>query len=476
MGTEKTKTATYRSLSPAETRQLEQQGCTAEDWTRVEVVPDIDLRHVAHVHFSGTNRIGAFRKTVTLPGGVACHTGIRHATLHDTTVGDDCLIEHIHGYIAHYDIGTGCVLLRTDTLAMTGPSAFGNGTELSVMSESGGREIVMHDRLSAQEAYLQAMYRHDGTFIHNLRTMALDYAAQQTSTRGTVGDGAQIVRCGVIYNVRIGACSRLEGVTRLENGTINSLVDAPTVVGEGVIARDFILQSGCHITDGAMLTRCHVGQASAIGHGFSATDVYFACNCQAEHGEACAIWAGPYTVTHHKSTLLIGGMFSFMNAGSGTNQSNHAYKLGPRHHGVLERGCKTASGSHIAWPARVGAFSMVMGHCLPGTDSSEWPFPTSWNRARRTTSSPASPCAAWARCATSGNGLHAMAVPRKSLGWTRFPTRLSPPTRWGGCGRPYKPWRGWPDAIPKKSGKWNGTGCGSKGKPCGRDWSGIVWP
>ena len=374
MGTEKTKAATYRPLSPAETRQLEQQGCTAEDWKRVEVAPDIDLRHVTHVHFSGSNRIGAFRKTITLPGGVACHTGIRHATLHDTTVGDDCLIEHIHGYIAHYDIGTGCVLLRTDTLAMTGPSAFGNGTELSVMSESGGREIVMHDRLSAQEAYLQAMYRHDGAFIRNLRKLALDYAARQTSTRGTVGNGTQIVRCGVIYNVRIGACSRLEGATRLENGTINSLADAPTVVGEGVIARDFILQSGCHVTDGAMLTRCHVGQASVIGHGFSATDAYFACNCQAEHGEACAIWAGPYTVTHHKSTLLIGGMFSFMNAGSGTNQSNHAYKLGPRHHGVLERGCKTASGSHIAWPARVGAFSLVMGHCLPGTDSSEWPF------------------------------------------------------------------------------------------------------
>ena len=67
-------------------------------------------------------------------------------------------------------------------------------------------------------------------------------------------------------------------------------------------------------------------------------------------------------------------MFSFMNAGSGTNQSNHAYKLGPRHHGVLERGCKTASGSHISWPAHIGAFSLVMGHCAPGTDSSEWPF------------------------------------------------------------------------------------------------------
>jgi hypothetical protein len=39
--------------------------------------------------------------------------------------------------------------------------------------------------------------------------------------------------------------------------------------------------------------------------------------------------------------LLLAGLFSFFNAGSGTNQSNHLYKLGPVHQGVLERGCKT---------------------------------------------------------------------------------------------------------------------------------------
>ena len=50
-----------------------------------------------------------------------------------------------------------------------------------------------------------------------------------------------------------------------------------------------------------------------------------------------------------------------MNAGSGSNQSNHMYKLGPIHQGTLERGAKTTSDSYILWPARVGAFSLVMG-------------------------------------------------------------------------------------------------------------------
>ena len=123
-----------------------------------------------------------------------------------------------------------------------------------------------------------------------------------------------------------------------------------------------------------MLTRCFIGQACHLGHNYSASDSLFFSNCQEENGEACAIFAGPFTVTHHKSTLLIAGMFSFMNAGSGSNQSNHLYKLGPIHHGVMERGSKTASDSYVLWPAKVGAFSLVMGRHVCHQDTTVLPF------------------------------------------------------------------------------------------------------
>ena len=122
------------------------------------------------------------------------------------------------------------------------------------------------------------------------------------------------------------------------------------------------------------LTRCFVGQACHFGHNYSASDSLFFSNCQEENGEACAIFAGPFTVTHHKSTLLIAGMFSFMNAGSGSNQSNHMYKLGPIHQGAMERGAKTTSDSYILWPAKVGAFSLVMGRHVNNADTSNLPF------------------------------------------------------------------------------------------------------
>ena len=111
-----------------------------------------------------------------------------------------------------------------------------------------------------------------------------------------------------------------------------------------------------------------------MGHAYSASDSLFFSNCQEENGEACAIFAGPFTVTHHKSSLLIAGMFSFMNAGSGSNQSNHMYKLGPIHQGVLERGSKTASDSYVLWPSRIGAFSLVMGRHVTHSDTTNLPF------------------------------------------------------------------------------------------------------
>lgn len=50
------------------------------------------------------------------------------------------------------------------------------------------------------------------------------------------------------------------------------------------------------------------------------------------------------------------------------------YKLGPIHQGALERGAKTSSDSYILWPARIGAFSLVMGRHVNHPDTSDLPF------------------------------------------------------------------------------------------------------
>ncbi len=364
----------YRHLTKQEIAQLQAQQCRAGSWDSIQVAPDFTTDYIHNVRFSGDITLGIFAESFVREGGINMHSGIRNATLHNVSVGNNCLIENINNYIANYTIGERTIIDNCDLIVVDGKSSFGNGIDVAVLNETGGREVVITDKLSAHTAYIMALYRHRPQLIKRLREIAMYYSDKYSSDRGTIGTNVEISNSGVIKSVRIGDYCRIDGVNLLSNGSINSNIHAPVYMGHGVICNDFIISSGSKVDSGATLSRCFVGQACELGHNYSASDSLFFGNCQGENGEACAIFAGPYTVTHHKSTLLIAGMFSFMNAGSGSNQSNHMYKLGPIHQGTLERGAKTTSNSYILWPSRVGAFSLVMGRHISNSDTTNLPF------------------------------------------------------------------------------------------------------
>jgi carbonic anhydrase/acetyltransferase-like protein (isoleucine patch superfamily) len=364
----------YRKLTAKEIAQLQMQQCQAQDWNTIEVYEQFVPEYIHRVTFSGNIKLGQFDSVFVLDGGVRKHSGLYNSVIHNCEIGDNVLIEHVKNYIANCKIGHDTLIQDVDRILVDKRSTFGNGVEVAVLNETGGREVKINDKLSAHVAYILALYRHRPELIARLNTMIDFYSGKHASEIGEIGDNVEIIHTGLIRNVRIGNNARIEGARRLENGSINSNEYDPVHIGYGVIAEDFIICSGSQVEDGTMLTRCFVGQACQLGHAYSASDSLFFSNCQGENGEACAIFAGPYTVTHHKSTLLIAGMFSFMNAGSGSNQSNHMYKLGPIHQGIIERGGKTTSDSYILWPAKIGAFSLIMGRHYRNSDTSNMPF------------------------------------------------------------------------------------------------------
>ena len=364
----------YRSLTEAEILALQQNGCSSTNWDAVRVKEGFLPDHIRHTQFSGQIELGLFEKEFALAGGLKKHAGINHAVLHNCTVGDDVVIENVQNYIANYSIGDDCFIQNVDVIMVDGFTKFGNGVEVCVLNETGGREVHINDKLSAHFAYIYSLYRHRPVLIEKMKAIIDFYCDKHASDRGSIGDCCKIVNVGYIKNVRIGPHTKITGTMKLKNGSINSNEHDPVYIGRNVIAEDFIISSGTTIDGGSFITRCFVGQACHIDHGYSASDSLFFSNCQGENGEACALFAGPYTVTHHKSTLLIAGMFSFMNAGSGSNQSNHMYKLGPIHQGIVERGAKTTSNSYVMWPAKVGAFSLILGRHIQHADTSNLPF------------------------------------------------------------------------------------------------------
>ena len=366
----------YRPLTKLEIDALTANGCLCEDWGDVLVAwgDKSWTDRIVSVTFSGRIRMGSFEGSHDFPGGISLRNGVRNAFLHNVTLGDRVLIRKTGEYVANYEIGDDSLIDNVDVLAVEGETSFGNGVEVSVLNETGGREVLITDNLSAHTAYIMAMYRHRTKLHGKISEMALAYAASRKSSTGKVGSNVRICNCGSITDVSVGDCARIEGAMRLHDGSINSNSIAPVTVGSGVRAEHFIFSSGARVESNVLLKRCFVGQSCCLGNGYTASDSLFFSNCHGENGEACSIFAGPFTVTHHKSTLLIAGMFSFMNAGSGSNQSNHMYKLGPIHQGILERGARTASDSYILWPARVGPFSLVMGRHVTHSDTTNLPF------------------------------------------------------------------------------------------------------
>ncbi|MEA3225316.1 MAG: DUF4954 family protein [Planctomycetota bacterium] len=364
----------HRPLSAEQIAQLIDQGCSCDNWSNILVAAGFRAETVKSTRFSGRVRLGAFDKQVSFFGGVTMPAGISNATIHNCTIGNNVYISRVRNYIANYVIEDDAVIDNIDLLAVEGESSFGNGVEVAVVNEAGGREIWICDCLSAQAAYVLAFYRHRPIVTEKLRQMIADYSASVASSSGFVGKGAKITNCRIIKNIKVGPAAVIEGVNKLYNGSINSCPEDPVHVGSGVFAENFITCSGSKITDGTIIYKCFVGQGTVLSRQYSAENSVFFANCGGFHGEACAIFAGPYTVTHHKSTLLISGLFSFLNAGSGTNQSNHMYKFGPVHQGVVERGSKTASDSYVLWPAKVGAFTVVMGRHYRNSDTSDLPF------------------------------------------------------------------------------------------------------
>ena len=364
-----------RHLTEEEIRLLEEnRRCQADDWSHIEVSDTFAPSQLTEVTFVGHCTLGDLSGTHIDRYGIKRSNGICHALLKDTTIGDGAYIANVRDCISDYDIGADVTVSNVNAIYMSGSSTFGNGVSVPVLNETGGIEVPLSRKLTAQIAYL-LVTTPDSDPIHKELTRLISEDVEECrSERGTIGDNVRIVNTGTIIDGYIGDGSIIDGASILSDFSLCSRPGYPAVVGNGVIGKHFIAAAGASMVDNCTLHMVFVGQSAKVGNLFSANESLIFSNCTLENGEAAAIVAGPFTVSMHKSSLLIAGLFSFLNAGSGSNQSNHLYKTGPIHHGVVERGSKTSSDSYILWPSRIGPFSLIMGRHTDHVDTSAFPF------------------------------------------------------------------------------------------------------
>ena len=364
----------YMALTESQIKVMQHQNCCAENWADVTVAENFNASNIVNSTFLGKVQIGSVDGKVPGAHGLAKPCGIYNATISNCTIGNGSRIANIGVHLANYNIGDNVAIGNIGTMHTNPGATFGNGVEVDVVNEAGGREVMIFDQLDVQMAYVMCLHRYRPKVINNLKAIVKEYTESKRSDRGTVGNGSIVYSVSDIIDINIGSCAVISGASSLFNGTILSEKDAPTLVGSAVIARNFIIAESSSVTSGAVLAHCFVGQGCQMGKQYSAENCLFFANCEAFHGEGCSAFCGPYSVTHHKSTLLIAALFSFYNAGSGSNQSNHMYKLGPVHEGKVLRGTKTGSFSYLMWPCRIGPFSVVLGKHSSTFDTADYPF------------------------------------------------------------------------------------------------------
>ena len=345
-----------RNLRENEITILANQGCTAEDWSSIIVEDTFTPQYINNVEFYGKVTLGAFQKEVEVAPGFTKHSGIRYATLRNVIIGNDCLIEHVG-------------IINT-----TAEATFGQGQVIAVLNEVGDGNVMIFDGLNSQLASLMVKYEQDKVFTKAIRSIIQKKIELTNQHLTTIGNDVRITHTTAIVNCHISDGCQIDGALRLQDCTLKSMPDANVKIGVGVICENSVIYNGSSVLNNAKLENCFVGEACMITDGFTAESSLFFANCYMSNGEACAAFCGPFSASHHKSSLLIGGMFSFYNAGSATNFSNHAYKMGPVHWGILDRGTKTASGSYILMPAHIGTFSVCFGKLMHHPDTTKLPF------------------------------------------------------------------------------------------------------
>ena len=364
----------YRPLTSEEIEVLKSNDCWAEDWTSVNVAEDFKANFMHRVMLYGEVNIGAFNKNVEVSQGFVKHAGINNATLRNVTIGDDCLIENVGNYVNNYTIGDDCYISNISTLETTEGATYGEGNLVSVLNEVGEGNVILFSDLNSQLAAFMVKHFSDKELKEKIRQLIKTDIDNKMPERGQIGNNVKIVNTKEITNCIINDFCEVNGAARLSDCTLLGSAHGNVYIGTGVIAENSIIAEGASVINSVKIQDCYVGEACQLSNGFTASTSVFFANSYMSNGEACAAFCGPFTASHHKSSLLIGGMFSFYNAGSATNFSNHAYKMGPMHWGILERGSKTASGAYLLMPATLGSFSVCFGKLMHPPNTRNLPF------------------------------------------------------------------------------------------------------
>ncbi len=292
-----------RALTAEEVAALTAGGCSAEEWARVRVCEPFDPSRLRHVRFLGAVSVGPTAGEIEIAPGVSHPAGLYRSTVANCDIGPGALVLDV-GVLSGYVVGVGAVVRDCREVIASGRSGFGNGREIAVGIETGGREVLSFAELTIPVAECVAKRRDRAEFLAAYAELVGRYTEAVRRPRATIGEGAVLARCGRVADVLVGAAARIEGATLVENATLLSTAEEPALVGDGCIVRDAILQWGCEVQSMSIVTNAVLTEHSHVERHGKVSDSILGPNSGVGEGEVTASLVGPFVAFHHQALLI----------------------------------------------------------------------------------------------------------------------------------------------------------------------------
>lgn len=238
----------YRLLTEDEIEFLEQAGCQADNWGDIYVDRDFNASTIRNVCFYGKNYLGVFDKTLEIEPGFFRRSGIRNVILSEVTIGNNCIIENIGGYIRDYIIGDECYLANIGVISSTKDATFGLECDCGLPIVCEGITPVIAYFMNIQSNISAQLY-----------DMARNKAEAWKPAKGVIESQARIINTRTITNSYIGDFCEINGASRLNECSLYSTSKAPISIGSDAILEDCVISAGCSIS-AAHIDNTYVGE------------------------------------------------------------------------------------------------------------------------------------------------------------------------------------------------------------------------
>lgn len=293
-----------RPLTAEEIENLSRQGCFSPDWSQILVEANgFEVFRIYDTCFYGKCVLGRFGEKVKLFDTVEIASGIYNCTLINCEVGNNALVYNA-GVVSNYVIEEGAVVYNVGELTAKEGCQFGNGKEIPLAIETGGRETLTYAEITILVAEKIASSRKDKQLLDEYAEFISNYLKEVTSPKGIVKKGAIIKNTKKVVDTFVGDYAVIDNATLVKNVTMLSNESEKTKILDGAYVVNSILQWGSDASSMAIVDTSVLTEHSHVERHGKLTQSILGPNSGIGEGEVTASLVGPFVGFHHQALLI----------------------------------------------------------------------------------------------------------------------------------------------------------------------------